>query len=219
MPDPSRRREDVRRRILAATIELLAESSYRQLTIEGIAARAGVGKQTIYRWWSSKGAVVLDAFLEHHAAENAAGDADAVLPETGDVAADLRGLLRDTVAEFADHAFEAPYRALIVAMQDDRELADQVTERLMRPGREALRDWVARSVEAAQLDQDLDPDLVIELMFGPILHRWLLRTGPLTAAFADDLTDAVLRLLGHRTSQERTGRARAGQEHVEPSRR
>ena len=61
--DTTRRNEASRRAILAAAFELVQEVGYAKLSIEGIAARAGVGKQTIYRWWPSKGAVLFDAFL------------------------------------------------------------------------------------------------------------------------------------------------------------
>lgn len=196
MPDPSRRREDARRRILAAALELLAESGYQRLTIEGIAARAGVGKQTIYRWWSSKGAVVLDAFLDHPAATHTSESPAADFPSTGDFAADLRQLVRATVAEFSDPAFEAPYRALTVAIQDDPQLAAQVTERLVRTSLDTTRDWFVEASRGTAYTSGPDPDFLLELIFGPIMHRWLLRTRPLTQDFADALTDAVLRLMG-----------------------
>ena len=62
-PDPTRRSERSRQAILTATADLLGEVGYSKLAVEAIAARAGVGKQTIYRWWPDKGAVVLDAYL------------------------------------------------------------------------------------------------------------------------------------------------------------
>src|SRR5690606_5004025 len=133
---------------------------------EGIAARAGVGKQTIYRWWPSKGAVVLDAFL-HHRVDPDTTEAwtDAELPATGDFATDLRQLLRDTVAEFADASFEAPYRALVVATQGDHELAEQVAERITRANLDAVRRWLERAREGGHIDADADLDFGTELMF------------------------------------------------------
>ncbi|MTV26461.1 TetR/AcrR family transcriptional regulator [Nitriliruptoraceae bacterium ZYF776] len=193
VPDPTRRRADTRRRILDAAIELLTEAGYQRLTVEGIAARAGVGKQTIYRWWPTKGAVVLDAFLDR--AENAEAD-EPGLPATGDLATDLRVLLRATVAEFSDVAFEAPYRALVVAMQDDPDLAEQVTDRITRASGDVVRDWLRDARAAEGLDAEVDVDVVLDVMFGPIMRRWLLRTDPLDEAFADGLADAVLRVLG-----------------------
>ncbi|MFD3570518.1 TetR/AcrR family transcriptional regulator, partial [Streptomyces sp. NPDC058667] len=76
-PDASRRSERSRRAIFDAALALVTETGYAKTTIEGIAARAGVGKQTIYRWWPSKAAVLLDAFLDlqTRAAESLGGDA------------------------------------------------------------------------------------------------------------------------------------------------
>ena len=81
-PNPQRRSERARQAILDAAFRLSAERGYAQVTVEAIAASAGVGKQTIYRWWRSKGAVVLDALLQ--AAEPEIG-----FPDTGDIRADL----------------------------------------------------------------------------------------------------------------------------------
>jgi AcrR family transcriptional regulator len=84
-PDPTRRNERSRRAILEAASELVADTGFVRLTVEAIAARAGVGKQTIYRWWPSKGAVVFDALL----AEGLGAEGESRLPDTGDLRADL----------------------------------------------------------------------------------------------------------------------------------
>ncbi|HST43532.1 MAG TPA: helix-turn-helix domain-containing protein, partial [Conexibacter sp.] len=84
-PDPARRSESSRRAVLAAADALIAEVGYRRLTIEAIAARAGVGKQTIYRWWPSKGAVVFDAFLARFEGGAEAPD----WPDSGDLERDV----------------------------------------------------------------------------------------------------------------------------------
>src|ERR687891_660297 len=100
-PDSSRRNPTSRRAILAAALDLVREVGYAKLSIEGIAARAGVGKQTIYRWWPSKGAVLFDAFLT--LSESQDGEVEA-LPDTGDLEADLKLVLRATVAELNETA-------------------------------------------------------------------------------------------------------------------
>jgi AcrR family transcriptional regulator len=175
-------------------MELVAEVGYNRLTIEAIAARAGVGKQTIYRWWSSKGAVLLDAFLSvthGHGYERG-------LPDTGDVEADLKRVLRDTVDEFTDAAFEAPYRALAAAGAADAELAKQFAEKLMEPGRRVYRERLAAAQRAGQIAADLDPDFAAELLLGPFHQRWMARTGPLSYEFADSLVEYALRGLAPR---------------------
>jgi AcrR family transcriptional regulator len=190
-PDPARRNERSHRAILTAAAELVHEVGYRRLTIEAIAARAGVGKQTIYRWWPSKGAVVLDGFL---ASVNENPD-DLSLPDTGDVAADLRGVVRAIVAELADPKLSGTTRALMIEMQEDTEFADMVLERLLGPQLAAIADRLRAAQHAGQLRADLDLSVAVELLVGPLYHRWLLRTAPLTEAYADRVTDLALRAL------------------------
>jgi AcrR family transcriptional regulator len=188
---PTRRSDRARNAILAATVELIAEVGYRKLSIEAIAARAGVGKQTIYRWWPSKGAVVLDGLL---AAANDDPD-DLALPDTGDVATDLRGVVRAIVAELADPQLSGTTRALMIEIQENVELADAVVERMLGPQMQAIADRLRSAQHAGQLRADLDLPVAVELLIGPLYHRWLLRTAPLTEAYADTVTDLALRAL------------------------
>ncbi|MFF5917228.1 TetR/AcrR family transcriptional regulator [Streptomyces flavochromogenes] len=194
-PDASRRSERSRRAIFDAALALVSETGYAKTTIEGIAARAGVGKQTIYRWWPSKAAVLLDAFLDLAARANEAlgGDADSEIPDTGDLAADLRYVLRATVDEMNDPTFDAPTRALAAEGIVDPELGARFTEALLEPQLQ----YYARRIEAAQaagdVDPGVDPRIALELLVGPLHHRWLHRTLPLTHAYADSLVDLALR--------------------------
>lgn len=183
-PNPSRRNEKSHRAVLDATLELLQEMPYARLSIEGIAARAGVGKQTIYRWWPSKAAVLFDAFL--HLSEDADGTPS--LPDTGDLRADLRVVLTATVAELNQPALEEPMRALATAVTHDPALAAAYHERLDGPLREAKRARLRRAQEAGEITADVDLDLAVDIIWGPLLNRWLQRGGPLT----DDYVDAVL---------------------------
>ncbi|MFE0511741.1 TetR/AcrR family transcriptional regulator, partial [Streptomyces sp. NPDC058964] len=97
-PDATRRSEKSRRAIYDAALALVGEVGYPKTTVEGIAARAGVGKQTIYRWWPSKADVLLEAFLDlGEQVAQAAGQEPYAFPDTGDLAADLRAVLRATV--------------------------------------------------------------------------------------------------------------------------
>lgn len=189
-PDPTRRNERSRQAVLQATRDLISEVGYAKLSIEGIAARAGVGKQTIYRWWRSKGAVVFDSFLA--LSEGVDGMA---LPDTGDLEADLRTVMRATVAEFSDPAFEAPIRALNLEIAGDPELAAQYRDKLAGPVDEAKKERLRSAQRAGQLAEDADLDLALELLYAPLYQRWLLRTGPLTPDYADALVDHLLRAL------------------------
>ena len=189
-PDPTRRNERSRQAVLQATRELVSEVGYAKLSIEGIAARAGVGKQTIYRWWRSKGAVVFDSFLA--LSEGADGMA---LPDTGDIEADLKAVMRATAAEFTDPAFEAPIRALNLEIVGDPELAAQYREKLAGPVDEAKKERLRSAQRAGQIAEDADLDLALELLYAPLYQRWLLRTGPITPEYADALVDHLLRAL------------------------
>jgi AcrR family transcriptional regulator len=185
----ARRSEQARRAILSAALDLLGSVGYAKLTIEGIAARAGVGKQTIYRWWSSKGAVLLEAILDQTSGD--AADPDA-LPDTGDLEADLKLVLRATVDELNDPMLGGAMRALNLEIQRDLDLAAKYATVVAEPMNERKRERLASAQQAGELRDDVDLGLVVDLVWGSLRGRWLDRTGPLTHDFADDLVEAVL---------------------------
>ncbi|MFD2765848.1 TetR/AcrR family transcriptional regulator [Micromonospora eburnea] len=196
-PNAARRKEASRRAILTAAFDLLQEIGYAKLSIEGIAARAGVGKQTIYRWWPSKGAVIFDAFLM--LSEGSEGEPPA-LPDTGDLEADLTAVLRATVAELNDPQYDQPMRALATEIAHDPELAAAYVERLDGPLKEAKQRRLRSAQRAGQLAEDLNLDVAVEMIWGPLLNRWLQRSGPLTAEYADDVVTTALNGLRPRPS-------------------
>ncbi|MGA4729946.1 TetR/AcrR family transcriptional regulator [Micromonospora taraxaci] len=188
-PNTARRNETSRRAILTAAFDLLQEVGYAKVSIEGIATRAGVGKQTIYRWWPSKGAVIFDAFLL--LSEGAEGEPP-TLPDTGDLAADLSLVLRATVEEMNDPRYEQPMRALATEITLDAELAAAYAQRLDGPLREAKRQRLRSAQQAGQLADDLDLDVAVDLIWGPVLNRWLYRSGPLTTEYAERVVTTAL---------------------------
>ncbi|GAA2813819.1 TetR/AcrR family transcriptional regulator [Saccharopolyspora taberi] len=187
-PDSARRSLRSRDAILAATRELIAELGYAKLTIEAIAARAGVGKQTIYRWWPSKGAVVFDSLLALSEDEQGIE-----LPDTGDLEADLKLVLRATAEEFSDPAFEAPIRALNIELIGDPELTAQYREKMEAPVRAAKLRRLRSAQDAGQLPADTDLDLLLDMLYSPFTQRWLTRSGPLTTDYVDSLVERTLR--------------------------
>ncbi|MFU0438056.1 TetR/AcrR family transcriptional regulator [Streptomyces sp. BG2AG] len=201
-PDASRRSDRSRRAIYAAALALVGENGYRRTTIEGIAARAGVGKQTIYRWWPSKAAVLMEAFLDlaARAAEQAVPEGAAVsqgggeygIPDTGDLAADLKLVLRATVDELNDPLMEAPTRALTAEGIVDAKLGAEFIEKLLDPQLALYVTRLRTAQEAGHLRADADPRIALELLIAPLTHRWLLRTLPLTHAYADTIVDYAL---------------------------
>lgn len=189
-PNPARRNERSRQAILAATRELVQEWGYGKVTIEAIAARAGVGKQTIYRWWPSKGAVVFDSVLA--LSESPEGEGVS-LPDTGDLEADLKAVMRATAAEFSEPAFDALIRALTVETMQDEALAALYRERLEAPLNRAKRARLLSAQRSGQLPADADLDLFLEVLYAPFIQRWLARSGPLDDAYADRLVEVVMK--------------------------
>jgi AcrR family transcriptional regulator len=188
-PNPARRNQRSHQAILTATADLLGEVGYTKLTVEAIAARAGVGKQTIYRWWPDKGALVLDAYLALVGA-----DQDLTVPDSGDLEADLRLVLGSLVDSLGDPLFERRYRALLAAIQDDPKLAAALLDRLLKPWLAATTQRLRAAQRAGQL-RNVDPEVAAELLYGPVYYRWLLRTGPISRQYLDAVLAMTLRAL------------------------
>ncbi|MEU9349524.1 TetR/AcrR family transcriptional regulator [Streptomyces griseoloalbus] len=192
-PDATRRSARSRRAIYDAALALVAEAGYPKTTIEGIAARAGVGKQTIYRWWSSKADVLLEAFLDlGEQAARAAGQASYAIPDTGDLAADLKHVLRATVDELHDPVFEAPSRALAAEGVVNEELGRRFVAKLLEPSLQLYVDRLRSAQQAGDIRPDIDPRIALELFVSPLAQRWLQYTGPITYDYTDTLVDYAL---------------------------
>ncbi|MFD5116914.1 TetR/AcrR family transcriptional regulator [Streptomyces sp. NPDC058391] len=199
-PDSTRRSERSRRAIYEAALALVGETGYAKTTIEGIAARAGVGKQTIYRWWPSKGAVLLEAFLDlgdqaaRAAAEDAVPEGETAyeIPDTGDLEADLKLVLRATVDEMNNPRYEVPYRALAAEGIVNAELGAEFTAKLLEPQLQLYVKRLRAAQDAGGVRQGIDLRTALELLTGPVAHRWLLRTLPLTHAYADAVVEYAL---------------------------
>jgi AcrR family transcriptional regulator len=189
-PNPARRSERARQAILTAAAELVGDVGYSRLTMEAIAARAGVGKQTIYRWWPDKGALILDAYLALVGA-----DTGLSFPESPDLAADLRAVMHVAADSFAAPAIEAPYRALLTAIQDDPALAGVLLDKLVKPWLALTRQRLHAAQLAGQISASVNLEVAVELLYGPVYYRWLLRTGPITRAYVDTVVALTLRAL------------------------
>jgi AcrR family transcriptional regulator len=168
-PDPSRRNERARQAILRSAFDLCLERGYERTTVEAIAERAGVGKQTIYRWWPSKGAVIMDALND---VVGAASD----FPDTGDVVADLREQMTSVSALLASPDFGPVYCGVIGAAQSDPELAKTLAGEIIQPRVAACVRRLERAREQGEIRPDADVGVIVELLYGPIYHRLLLHT-------------------------------------------
>ncbi|MGW1993705.1 TetR/AcrR family transcriptional regulator [Embleya sp. NPDC001921] len=179
------RSEQARRAVLEAADDLLAEKGFAGVTMEGIAARAGVAKQTIYRWWSTKTDVLMDAFLED-AAE------DLTPPDSGDLAGDLRDYLRRLAYFLAESDSGAVFRALIAQAQHDPAFARDFRARWLDAQRDRDRLPLERAMNGGSLPADLDIATETDQLVGPLYYRVLVTDEPIGDTFTDALVDAFL---------------------------
>jgi AcrR family transcriptional regulator len=168
-PNPQRRNEAGRRAILDAALELCGELGYRRVTIEAIAARAGVSKKTIYRWWPSKGAVMLEALDE-------VATTVAEHPDTGDLAADIESQLTAVIGLLTPTGTSVAVGLIAEAFHDE-SLARDLRERLIRPRIEQFEDRLRKAQRDGQFPADADLDVALNLVYGPIYHRLVYHLG------------------------------------------
>jgi AcrR family transcriptional regulator len=185
---PRQRRRDpaVHRAILAATVELLEEHGYRKLTIDAIAARAGVGKQTIYRWWPNKAAVVMEAYI-------AAGESRVPEPDTGSLVGDLESILVPVFAQnkVYDQGTALANKSMMAEAQLDPAF-HQVYGTLHASWRGPLLNVLDRAKDRGQLRPDADSAALVDMMLGASWYRVLLEHAPLDAAFAHEIIRVVV---------------------------
>jgi AcrR family transcriptional regulator len=184
-PDPARRNPDTHRAILDAAWTLLDTQGWQAVTVDRIAATAGVGKQTIYRWWHDKADVVFESFLDQARAHVPASRAHG-----------LSELLREQAHNFVRLYVDTPLgthlRELLGAAQHDPRLADALRGHWFTPRRESLRQALYEAQQANQIRADVDPDTVLDLLFGPLHYRLLIGYAPIDSRYADTVTDLTL---------------------------
>jgi AcrR family transcriptional regulator len=181
---PERRNEEARVAVLRAADELLVERGFGAVTVEGIAARAGVAKQTIYRWWPSKVEVLLDTLVEE-------AHRRLKIPEDGPVVEALRTYLRALARFLAKADGGKVLLALIGEAQHDAATAALFHERYLDPRRARERALLKRGVVGGELPPGINPDAALDALIGPVVYRAL--TGaPVSRGFVDALVDRVL---------------------------
>lgn len=165
--------------ILGAAWDLFEERGLAALTIEGVAARAGVGKTTIYRWWPNKAAILLDAMTERMAGVIA-------FPDTGSTREDLRRQMVALLGLFGTTAGRA-YLSLVAAGVDDPSVAAALRDRLIAARRAASIACLRRGVERGELRPDLDLGLVVDALYGAVYYNVLVAHAPPDAAYVERL--------------------------------
>ncbi|MFJ3087858.1 TetR/AcrR family transcriptional regulator [Streptomyces sp. NPDC086838] len=188
-PSSLRRSESSRRATLDAALDLCTEKGYGRVTIEAIAARAGVSKKTIYRWWPSKSAILLEAFTEMLVSATPFVD-------SGDIAKDLRTHLTGAVNVLAVPPYGPAYAGILSELHHDDQLAETVRTQLIDPRFDEAVGRLRSAQEQGQIPPDADLDLAVEMLYGPLYYRHVLRKPMQDAEDVGRLVDHVLRSLG-----------------------
>ncbi len=171
--------------IIGATNELLAERGFAELTMDEIAERAGVSKATIYRRWPSKGTLVFEAFTADYVARQPA-------PDTGSLKGDLTARLQTWVRIVDGTVTGRTLKALLTEAQRDEDLAIVWRDHFMKPVREESKALVQRAVARGEISQRTDPDVLLDLIYGPMYHRLLQGHLPLNDRFVQAVVSTVL---------------------------
>ncbi len=191
-----RRSRSAHDNILAATYALLQEIGFGRLTIEGIAARAGVGKATIYRWWPTKAAVAIEAFLTAIAPALA-------FPHTDSARHDIQEQIRRVARAYASESGRI-VREMIGSGLLDRETIGLLLEGYLKPRRETAAATLRRGIANGEFRQDFDMEAVLDCLYAPLFHRLEFGHAPLDNHFADTITTLVLGGIASRTGQPAT---------------
>jgi AcrR family transcriptional regulator len=191
--DPRRRSAAAQAAVLRSCAEIMRDRGPAAVSIEGVARAAGVGKQTIYRWWPSRGALLVDAMVAGR------GRVEIGVVDTGDLGADLRAMLVAVMNVITGE--HGPLLAsLLGEMQQDPQLRAAFDEAIFEPVRSSYRTRLetARGLAAGDATAWPDDDTILDLAFGPLWFRLLTRPDQLDEGFAHDVADLVARALGLR---------------------
>lgn len=173
---------EVRTDVLEAAAELLFAEGMGAFTIEKVANRSGASKMTIYKWWPSKGALALDGYFHKVSPQ-------LVFPDTGNIEADLRTQLHTFLRIIRDSPAGPVIADLIGQAQSDPELKAGYLQRYSSPRRAQAVAAMEKAKERGQLRVTLDPETVVDQLWGACYHRLLLPDQPLTDEFVDALVD------------------------------
>jgi AcrR family transcriptional regulator len=177
------RSREVHDAILTATWELLEKQSLREVTADAIAQRAGVSKATLYKWWANKNLIAVDAF-------EAKMDAMVAMPDTGSAQQDFLEQF-STAIEFYKSWSGGIIRQFIAEGQSDPEFLATFRERFINLLREGPRRMWQRGVDRGQIRADVDRELFLDLIYGPMIYRLLVGCGPLDHSQATAIINLV----------------------------
>jgi AcrR family transcriptional regulator len=178
-----RRSEASRKAILDATYELLKTVGFHQMSIEGVATRAGVGKTTIYRWWSSKGVLAVEAFMEAVAPSIA-------FRETGSARADIERQMRILAEAYRGRSGEI-LKEMIGFSQCDEEMREAFFVGYLKPRREAAKAALQRGIDQGEFLPGIDLETLVDTLYGPLIYRMLTGYYPIDNNFINQTRRAV----------------------------
>ena len=173
------RSEAAEQAVMDAVYDFLQERSVRELTMEGIAERANVGKPTLYKWWPSKAALVM-AVLQQRLVPKP----EPISAKTAEEA--IRARMHRLVRAF-NGMFGKVFADLIAEGQSDPALLAELYERHLGQRREALVAEIERGKQAGEFYAEVDSELLVDSLIGPIYYRLLMKSAPLTEAYVDQL--------------------------------
>jgi AcrR family transcriptional regulator len=178
------RNERLHKAILKTAFDLVLEVGFREVSIESIAAKAGVGKTTIYRRWPNKAAVVMDAFMTRVGSET-------LFPKADKLTDSIRRQMR-TMAKAFRGRDGALVKALLAEAQFDAELATAFRERWTLPRRKMALAVFHEAVRRGVMRPDIDLEATIDLLYAPMYYRLQMGTGPLSDAYIDGIFDQAM---------------------------
>jgi AcrR family transcriptional regulator len=181
------RSEESKAAILDTTWKLLKTTTVRDLSIEAIARESGVGKTTIYRWWPSKVAVVMDAFAQNVLSVTP-------FPEGLSATEAIRKQISSLVRAFSGEYGRIVAQILAEGQADPDALANY-RDRFIYPRRAAVKAIIQQGMDSGEFDPNLDPELAIDILYGPIYFRLLVGHFPLDQHFADEFPQRALKTL------------------------
>jgi AcrR family transcriptional regulator len=177
---------DVEEAILAATLEILDETGFEDLTIEAVAARSGAAKTAVYRRWPSKVPLVVEALTRSQPRFE--------VSDTGSLRTDMIELWH-TAAHGGGRYIERLLPVVTTYLNSGDDLMDVMRDRYFGPRLQATKAIIARAVARGEIRADADPDLAFDLLFGPLAYRWL-RGSPPDEDTISRLTGLALKGLG-----------------------
>jgi len=182
-------------KILAATAELLSEGGFQAVTMEAVAARAGVAKTTLYRWWPNRAAVALDCV-------SARMTPISDQPRAGSYRKRFQRQLKATF-RLLDSRQGQSILALIGAKQTDPPLGRAYSEQIARPRRAQTRRMAHQAIAVGELAPGTDPDLFLDAIYGPLYYRKVVSGEPVTNDFIDGIVDAAFRAFAPKSRRGR----------------